>query len=127
GFLCPLSGMIMGETAERLAEMYKITRQEQDAFALRSQERAARAQQEDGFEAETFTMRLPGKKQDVELRQDEHPRPDTSPASLARLTPAFKADGTVTAGNSSGITDGAAAMVVLSRERAAAMGLKPMA
>lgn len=127
GFLCPLSGMIMGETAERLAEMYKITREEQDAFALRSQERAARALKEGGFEAETFSMRLKGKKQDVELRQDEHPRPDTSLASLARLAPVFKQGGTVTAGNSSGITDGAAAMVVLSRERADALRVKPMA
>ena len=127
GFLCPLSGMIMGETAERLAEMFQITREEQDAFALRSQERAARALKDGAFEAETFTMRLKGKKQDVELRQDEHPRPETSLASLAKLPPVFKQSGSVTAGNSSGITDGAAAMVVLSRERAAALGLKPMA
>jgi len=133
GFFCPLSEMVMGETAERLAELYKIPREEQDAFALRSQERAAVAWKERRFEAETFPLRVPGKKGEIELRQDEHPRPDTTLASLATLAPVFKtgggaqAPGTVTAGNSSGITDGAAALVVLSTERAAALGVRPMA
>jgi acetyl-CoA C-acetyltransferase len=127
GFLCPLSGMVMGETAERLAEMYGISREEQDAFALRSQERAARAQAEGRLEAETFPVTVPGKKGDVEVRRDEHPRPDTSAATLAKLPPVFKEGGTVTAGNSSGITDGAAAMVVLSGERAAKLGAEPLA
>lgn len=128
GFLCPLCERLMGETAERLAEIYKIPREEQDAFALRSQERAARAWKEGRFEAETFPVKVAGKKGDLEFRQDEHPRPETSLASLAKLPPVFKEDGgSVTAGNSSGITDGAAAVVVLSKERASALGVKPMA
>jgi acetyl-CoA C-acetyltransferase len=128
GFLCPLSERLMGETAERLAEMYTITRDEQDAFALRSQERAARAWQEGRFEAETFAVGVPGKKGEETLRRDEHPRPEASLATLAKLPPVFKPEaGTVTAGNSSGITDGAAALVVLSAERARALGVKPMA
>jgi acetyl-CoA C-acetyltransferase len=128
GFLCPLADSVMGETAERLAELYGIGREEQDAFAARSQERAARAIKEGRFEGETFPVKVPGKKGDVEFRQDEHPRPDTTLASLAKLPPVFKpTGGGVTAGNSSGITDGAAAMVVLSRERATALGVKPMA
>jgi acetyl-CoA C-acetyltransferase len=128
GFLCPLAEQVMGETAETLAEMYKISRQEQDAFALRSQERAAAALREKRFEAETFTVTAPGRKGDEPVRADEHPRPDASPASLAALPPVFKPEGgTVTAGNSSGITDGAAALVVLSADRARALGVKPMA
>jgi acetyl-CoA C-acetyltransferase len=120
--------MLMGDTAERLAEEYRIPREEQDAFALRSQERAARAWAEGRFAAETFPVPVPGKKGDVELHEDEHPRADTTAASLAKLPPVFKKDGgTVTAGNSSGITDGAAAAVVLSKERAQALGIKPMA
>jgi acetyl-CoA C-acetyltransferase len=128
GFLCPLSEMVMGETAERLAEQYRIGREEQDAFALRSQQRAGRAQSEGRLDAEIVAVRVPGKKGDDVLSRDEHPRPDTTAATLAKLAPVFKAEGgTVTAGNSSGITDGAAAMVVLSADRAAELGVKPMA
>lgn len=127
GLLCPLSEMIMGETAERLADQYSITREEQDAFALRSQQRAGRAWAEGRFAAETFAVKVPGKKGDVEFTRDEHPRPDTTPEALAKLQPVFKKTGSVTAGNSSGITDGAAAMVVISREKADALGVKPMA
>ncbi len=127
GLLCPLSEMIMGETAERLAEQYEISREEQDVFALRSQERAAQAWQSGRFAAETFSLTLPGKKGEVEFKQDEHPRPDTTPASLAKLPPVFKKAGTVTAGNSSGITDGASTMLVLTRQAADDMGVKPMA
>jgi acetyl-CoA C-acetyltransferase len=127
GFLCPLSEMLMGETAERLAEMYRIGRDEQDAFALRSQRRAGRALAEGRLESETVAVEVPGKKGPETVRSDEHPRPETTLASLARLPPVFKSDGgTVTAGNSSGITDGAAAMVVLSAERAAELGVQPM-
>jgi acetyl-CoA C-acetyltransferase len=127
GFLCPLSEMLMGETAERLAETYRIGREEQDAFALRSQQRAGRAVAEGRLEPETVAVEVPGKKGPELVRVDEHPRPDTSLASLGKLAPVFKPDaGTVTAGNSSGITDGAAAMVVLSAERAAQLGVKPM-
>ena len=119
GFLCPLAEQVMGETAETLARQYKISREEQDAFALRSQERAARALAEGRFEAETFPVN--------HLTRDEHPR-ETTLAALANLPPVFQPDGgTVTAGNSSGLTDGAAALVVLSQERARALGVKPMA
>ncbi len=128
GFLCPLAEQLMGETAERLAEIHAIGREEQDAFALRSQERAAKALSEGRFDAETLPVVVAGKKGNTELRRDEHPRADTTLASLARLPPVFKPDGGgVTAGNSSGITDGAAALVVLSKERAASLGVKPMA
>src|SRR5262245_28545082 len=82
GFLCPLSNMVMGETAERLAEEYRIGRDEQDRFALRSQERAVRAQAEGKFEAETFPVKVPGKKGDVDFARDEHPR-ETTLDSLA--------------------------------------------
>jgi acetyl-CoA C-acetyltransferase len=127
GFLCPLSEMLMGETAERLAETYRIGREEQDAFALRSQQRAGRAVAEGRLEPETVAVEVPGKKGPELVRVDEHPRPDTNLASLGKLAPVFKPDaGTVTAGNSSGITDGAAAMVVLSAERASQLGVKPM-
>jgi acetyl-CoA C-acetyltransferase len=127
GFLCPLAEMLMGETAERLAGESGVSREEQDRFALRSQERAARALAAGRFEAETFAVKVPGKKGDTLFTRDEHPR-ETTLESLARLPPVFKPKGgTVTAGNSSGITDGAAALVVTSRERARASGLVPMA
>ena len=128
GFLCPLSEMMMGETAERLAEEYRVGREEQDAFALRSQQRAGRAQAEGRFDAEIVPVGVPTKKGEEEMRRDEHLRPETTAATLAKLPPVFKTEGgTVTAGNSSGITDGAAAIVVMSAERAAELGVKPMA
>jgi acetyl-CoA C-acetyltransferase len=128
GFLCPLAGQVMGETAERLAVDYGISRQEQDAFALRSQQRAARAQAQGRFDAETLPVRVAGRKGESEVTRDEHVRAEATLAGLARLPPAFKAEtGTVTAGNSSGITDGAAALVVLSSERAQAMGVTAQA
>jgi acetyl-CoA C-acetyltransferase len=128
GFQCPLAERVMGETAERLAEIYDIPRDKQDGFALRSQQNAALAWQAGRFDAETFAIQVPGKKGDVAVRRDEHPRPETSLESLAKLPPVFKEEGgTVTAGNSSGITDGAAAVVVLSAERARALGVTPMA
>lgn len=128
GFLCPLSDMVMGETAERLAQLYRIGREEQDAFALRSQERAQRARSEGRFDSEIGALRVPGKKGEAQVADDEHPRPDTSLATLAKLPAVFKADGgSVTAGNSSGITDGAAALVLLSAERAARLGVAPQA
>ena len=128
GFLCPLSEKVMGETAERLAEIYKIPREEQDAFALRSQQRAAKAAAAGRFDDEIVPVRMAVKGGETEVRHDEHVRPDSTLQALARLPPVFKEEGgTVTAGNSSGITDGAAAMVVLSAERAAALGVEPMA
>jgi acetyl-CoA C-acetyltransferase len=129
GFLCPLCEKVMGETAETLADRYRIPREEQDAFALRSQRRAARAWEEGRFAAETFAVKVPGRKGEVvEFERDEHPRSDTDLKGLARLPPVFREmTGTVTAGNSSGITDGAAAVVVLSEGKAIALGIEPMA
>ena len=128
GFLCPLAEQVMGETAETLAERYRIPRQEQDAFALRSQQRAARAWEDGRFRAEVVPLELPARGGKVQVSRDEHPRPETTPDSLARLPAVFKeSDGTVTAGNSSGITDGAAALVVLAADRAAELGVRPMA
>ena len=128
GFLCPLAEQVMGETAETLAGTYRIPREEQDAFALRSQQRAARAWDEGRFRAEVVPLKVPARGGDVVVDRDEHPRADTTPASLARLPTVFKDEaGTVTAGNSSGITDGAAAMVILAADRAASLGVKPMA
>jgi len=128
GFLCPLSDKLMGETAETLAERYRIPREEQDLFALRSQQRAARAWEEGRFRAEVVPVKVPARGGEVVVDRDEHPRSDSTVASLGKLPPVFKEDGgTVTAGNSSGITDGAAAMVVLAADRAIALGVKPMA
>lgn len=128
GFLCPLAGQVMGETAETLADLYAIPRAEQDAFALRSQQRAAAAMGENRFAAETFALQVPAKKGTESFARDEHPRADTTTASLQKLPPVFREEGgTVTAGNSSGITDGAAAVVVLSAERARALGVRPQA
>jgi acetyl-CoA C-acetyltransferase len=127
GFHCPLSEMLMGETAERLAAQYHIPRAEQDAFALGSQVKAGRAQAEGRFEKEIVPVRVESRKGPQEVGTDEHPRPDTSAASLAKLPPVFQPeDGTVTAGNSSGITDGAAAMVVVSARRAHELKIAPL-
>jgi acetyl-CoA C-acetyltransferase len=128
GFLCSLSGMLMGETAETLAEMYEIGREEQDAFALRSQQRAARAIEGGRFDAEIVPVQAPAGKGEETVSRDEHPRAETTTASLAKLPPVFKEEGgTVTAGNSSGITDGASAMVVMRRETADELHVQPMA
>jgi acetyl-CoA C-acetyltransferase len=128
GFLCPLCGQLMGETAETLAGMYKITREEQDAFALRSQQRATRAIAEGRFDSEIVPVAAPAGKGEETVARDEHPRAETTLASLGKLPPVFKDEGgTVTAGNSSGITDGAAAMLVMRRETADALKVKPLA
>jgi acetyl-CoA C-acetyltransferase len=128
GFLCPLAEQVMGETAETLAERHKISREEQDQFALRSQRRAAGAWAEGRFAAETFPVRIKGKKGDVDFLEDEHPRADADLPGLAKLPPVFKdKTGTVTAGNSSGITDGAAAVVVLAADEAHRLKVEPMA
>jgi acetyl-CoA C-acetyltransferase len=126
GFLCPLAQQVMGETAETLAEEFHVTREEQDGFALESQRRAAEAADSGGFDDEILPVDVPGKTGATRVVRDEHPR-TTSMESLARLVPVFKPGGTVTAGNSSGITDGAAAMVVLSADRAKALAVEPMA
>ena len=118
----------LGETAEVVAEDHGITRDEQDAFALESQRRCAQAMAQNRFDDEIVPVSVPRRKGDpVVVDTDEHPRPDSDEASLARLRPVFKKDGTVTAGNSSGINDGAAALLVVSAERGRESGLSPMA
>ncbi len=128
GFLDPLSGLVMGETAENLARQYEITRAEQDDYALRSQRRAAAAIDGGRFDAEIVPVELQGKRGEATLfSRDEHPRAATSSESLKKLPPVFSKDGTVTAGNSSGITDGAAAVVVLGEEVLRESGAEPQA
>ncbi|HEV2349488.1 MAG TPA: acetyl-CoA C-acetyltransferase [Terriglobia bacterium] len=127
GFLCPLSKMIMGETAEVLAGQYKITREEQDAYALSSQQRARRAMESGRFADEMVAVTIKEKKGERSLTVDEHPRFETTAASLAKLPPVFSKSGSITAGNSSGITDGAAALVLASEERAKQPGARPLA
>ena len=127
GFFCPLAKMVMGETAEVLAEEYKITRDEQDEFALTSQTRAARAIAAGRLDAEIVPATIEGKKGTVTFARDEHPFPDASMEKLAKLPPVFSKTGTVSAGNSSGITDGAAAMVIASEHFVKQNNLKPLA
>ncbi len=124
----PLENCHMGITAENLAAEFRIPRQAQDEFAARSQQRAAAATREGRFVAEIATVEVPQKKGPaLAFAADEFPRPDTTVEALGRLKPAFKPDGTVTAGNASGINDGAAAMVLLSAEAARRRGLRPLA
>jgi acetyl-CoA C-acetyltransferase len=121
-------GTGMGLTAENLAERYGISREEQDKFALLSQQRACKAIQEGRFIEEITPVVVPLKMGEAKIVDtDEHPRPDATLEKLAKLSPAFKKDGTVTAGNSSGLNDAAAATVLMSKEKAKEMGLKPMA
>ncbi|MBZ5685443.1 MAG: acetyl-CoA C-acetyltransferase [Acidobacteriia bacterium] len=127
GFFCPLAKMVMGETAEVLAEQYKITRDEQDEFALVSQTRAARAITAGRLDAEIVPVTIEGKKGTVTFARDEHPFPDASLEKLAKLAPVFSKTGTISAGNSSGITDGAAAMVIASEHFVKQNNLKPLA
>ena len=125
GLLDPLCGLIMGETAENLVDRYDISRLEQDEFALESQRKA-----EAGTEAradELFPVEAPAGKGTVTVERDEHPRPETTIDALAKLKPVFRDGGSVTAGNSSGITDGAAAMILMSESRAEAEGREPLA
>jgi 3-oxoadipyl-CoA thiolase len=117
----------LGETAERVADRYGVTREAQDAFALESQRRAGAAQREGRFEAEIVPVEIVGRKETVVVRCDEHPRPDTTPEQLAGLRPVFRTDGTVTAGNSSGLNDGAAALLVVEEQRAQQLGMTPLA
>ena len=125
GFLDPLCGLIMGETAENLAQRYGIPREEQDEFALESQRKADASWERRAREIEPIEV---GGKVRVRVERDEHPRPETTPEGLAKLRPVFdQATGTITAGNSSGITDGAAALVLMSESRARAEGREPLA
>ncbi len=118
----------MGITAENIAATLNVSRQEQDALSLRSQQNAGRAIKEGRFKEEIVPVSIPQKKGNpVIFDTDEHPRPNTTAEALAALKPAFKKDGTVTAGNASGINDGAAALVVMSADKARELGLKPIA
>jgi acetyl-CoA C-acetyltransferase len=125
----PISGNTMGETAENVAEKYNISREDQDIFALRSQEKAAKAIEEGRFDEQIVPVPIPQRRGDpILFSKDEHPRPDTTLEMLKQLKPAFKKEGgTVTAGSSSGMNDGAAAVVVSSGQKLAELGLKPMA
>jgi acetyl-CoA C-acetyltransferase len=127
GFFCPLAQMLMGETAELLATQYGIPRGEQDAFALSSQERAAAAVSHGYFEPELAPVTVRNKKGAQVVSADEHLFPGATMEKLARLSPVFSPTGTITAGNSSGITDGAAALVLASREFADRNRLTPLA
>jgi len=118
----------LGETAERVADQWHVSREAQDELALASQQRAAAAAASGVHAEEIVTVSIPQRSgAPIIVDRDEHPRPDTSAAALAKLKPAFAADGTVTAGNASGINDGAAALLVVESERARALGLKPYA
>ncbi len=131
GFLCPLSGLLMGETAEKLARELDIPREEQDRFALESQQRAGAAIAAGRFADELSPVTTPGgpgRKGGAVVREDEHVRPQTTLEGLGKLAPVFDAEhGTVTAGNSSGITDGAAAVLLMGAEVAEDLGLEPLA
>ena len=127
GFLCPLAKLIMGETAELLAEQYKISRQEQDAYALSSQQAAQRAIESGRFKDEIVPVKVQEKKGERFFAEDEHPRRDTTVEALAKLPPVFSRSGTITAGNSSRITDAAAALVLVSAEKAKRAARRPLA
>lgn len=118
----------MGITAENLAKQYNISREEQDHYALESQQRIARAIEEGRFDEQIVPITIPVRKgEPVIFAKDEHPRPKTTLEDLSKLTPAFIKEGTVTAGNSSGLNDAASALVVMSREKADQLGLRPLA
>ena len=127
GFFCPLADEMMGATAETLADRYGISREEQDAYAVESQRRAGEAYAHDRFRAELVPVTVAGKKGSIVIDGDEHPRFEADLGSLAKLPPVFRKQGTVHAGNSSGVTDGASSMLVVSEEAVKRYGLRPMA
>lgn len=127
GFDCPLSGQVMGRTAENLVDRYRISRAEQDAYAVESQRRAGKAIEAGIFRDEIVSLTAPGPRgEPVVVEADEHPRPDTTVEKMAKLPPVFREDGSVHAGNSSGITDGAAALVLASAAYVAERRLEPI-
>jgi len=121
------AGMPMAITAENLAEKYKITREQCDALALSSQQRAKTAMEKNLFAAEITPVEIADRKGTVQITKDEHPKPETTPEILAKLKAVFKKEGVVTAGNASGIVDGAASLIVTSARLAKQKGLKPLA
>jgi len=127
GLWCAMNDYHMGITAENIAERWGLTREEQDAFGVASQQKAEKAIKEGRFVDEIIPVQVPVKKTFKEFAVDEHPRFGTTLESVAKLRPAFKKDGTVTAGNASGINDGAAAIVLTTPEKAEKLGVKPLA
>ena len=127
GLWCALGDCHMGVTAENVATDHEISRADQDAFSVQSQQKAAAAWDNGVFAGEIATVTLKSRKGDVIIDRDEHFRPDTTAEVLAKLRPAFAPDGSVTAGNASGINDGGAAVVVMSRKKAEELGVTPMA
>jgi acetyl-CoA C-acetyltransferase len=127
GLWCAANGYHMGNTAENVAERWQITRDEQDAFACGSQNKAEAAQKAGRFKDEIVTVTIPGRKGDTVVEDDEYPRHGTVIENLAKLRPAFAKDGTITAGNASGINDGAAALVLMRADEADKRGLAPLA
>ena len=127
GLWCSLMGYHMGNTAENVAEKWQITRDEQDAFAAGSQQKAEAAQNAGRFADELTPVTISSRKGDIIVDADEYPRHGTTPETLGKLRPAFNKEGTVTAGNASGINDGAAAIVLTSSDQAESRGLKPRA
>jgi len=117
----------MGMAADHVAKVYGLSRTEQDEYALRSHELAVRAIESGHFEDEIVPITFNGRKGPITFARDEHPRRDTTMAALSRLPPSFGEDGTVTAGNASGVSDGAAAVMLMTREKAEALGLQPFA
>ncbi|TNH06198.1 acetyl-CoA C-acetyltransferase [Testudinibacter sp. TR-2022] len=127
GLTCAINHYHMGITAENIAEHYGITRQQQDEFALRSQTLASQAVQAGVFDAEIIPVSVKTRKGEKVFNRDEHPKFDTTLEQLAALKPAFKKEGSVTAGNASGLNDGAAALLLMSESKAAELGLQPLA
>jgi len=127
GYFCPMANKLMGATAEDLADKYKISRDEQDAFALESQHRAETAINAGKFKDEIAPVEIQSKKGTTIFETDEHPRLNCTMDELKKLKPAFAKDGTITAGSSSGVTDGASALILASEEKVRALNLKPLA
>jgi acetyl-CoA C-acetyltransferase len=127
GLLDAFHGYHMGNTAENVAQRWQISREEQDQFAVASQNKAEAAQKAGRFKDEIVAVTVPGRKGDVVVTDDEYIRPGTTMEAVGKLRPAFSKDGTVTAANASGINDGAAALVLMSEKEAARRGLKPIA
>lgn len=127
GLVCAMMGYHMGITAENLAEKYNITREEQDNLALLSHKRAIKAINEGKFIDEIVPVQVKTRKGTISFEKDEHPRADVSLEKLAKMRPAFKKDGTVTAGNASGVNDGASALILMSEDKAEELGIKILA
>jgi len=127
GLTCAVNNIHMGITAENLAAKYNITREEQDTFAAESQRKAAKAQADGLFDDEIVPVEIKSRKETIIFNKDEYIKPDTTAEKLAKLRPAFTSDGSVTAGNASGINDGAAALVLASEAAVSKYGLKPLA